>query len=174
MSYTADARIEHLFNDTFWSDFRMVMEMERKTIRQGKRKVVSRLFHATNDKEAIAAWRSDLNRILLVFNVRSIVFVWPLLTINSQTELAINTHVAIANTHALVSDVHCGVSNTHAIVSDIHRNVIKIQEGSDGQHQAVRDTRCSSASLNKCLPPPRLKIGQRSRLLLGPVTYACV
>jgi len=49
--------------------------MERKIIKQGKRKAVSRFFHVTNDKETIAAWRSDLNRILLVFNVRSVGFV---------------------------------------------------------------------------------------------------
>jgi len=53
----------------------MVTEMERKTIKQGKRNVLSRFFHATNDKETIAGWRTDLNRILLVFNVRSVMFV---------------------------------------------------------------------------------------------------
>jgi len=52
-----------------------------------------------------------------------------------------NTHVAVANTHIIVSDVHHNVLNTHAVVSDIHRNVIKIQEGSDSQRQVVGDTR---------------------------------
>jgi len=101
--------------------------MERKTIKQGKRNVLSRFFHATNDKETIAGWRSDLNRILLVFNVRSVMFVWLLFIIDLQTELAINTHITVADTHTLVSD--------------IHRNVIKNQEGNNSQHQAVGDTR---------------------------------
>jgi len=104
----------------------MVAEIQGKTIKQGKRNVLSRLVHPKSDRETITTWRSDLNRILLVFNVRSVVFVWSLLTINSKTELVINTHVTTVN--------------THAIVSDIHRNVIKIQEGTDS-HQAVGDTR---------------------------------
>jgi len=83
-----------------------------------------------------------------MFNVRFVVSMRPLLTINSQTELAINTHVTVldihrgvANTHTLVSDVHHGVLNTHAIVSDIHRNILKSQEGTDTKHWMVRGTR---------------------------------
>ena len=83
-----------------------------------------------------------------MFNVRFVVFVWLLLTINFQTELAINTHVTVSNIHqdvmdsrTLVSDVQRGVLNTHAIVSDIHRNILKTQEGTNSQHQAVGDTR---------------------------------
>jgi len=70
---------------------------------------------------------SDLNRILLVFNVRPAAFAWSLLTINSQTELAINTHVTVLD--------------THTIVSDIHRNMLKGQEGTDGRHRVVSDIR---------------------------------
>ena len=32
---------------------------------------LSRFFHSRDDKDAIAAWESDLNRILHVFNVCS-------------------------------------------------------------------------------------------------------
>jgi len=46
-----------------------------KVIEQSKRSAVYRYFHAKNDKEQIAAWRSDLNRILQVFNVRSIILI---------------------------------------------------------------------------------------------------
>jgi len=137
----------------------MIAEIQRKTTKQGERNAVSRFFHATSDKETIAGWRLDLDRILNVFNVRSVVFVWPLLTINFQTELVLNTHVAVTNTHILVSDVHRDVLDTRAMVSDIHRGVIKIQEGSDSQRQAVGDTRYPSASPNKRSPPPRLKTG---------------
>ena len=62
--------------------------------------------------------------------MRSAVFAQLLLTIHPQTELAINTHVT-------VSDIRHDVMNTHAIVSDIHRNILKGQEGSDGQRRTV-------------------------------------
>jgi len=52
--------------------------------------------------------------------VRSIVSVWRLLTLPFQTELAINTHVA--------------VSELGRKVSDIHRTVVKGQETSDGKN----------------------------------------
>ena len=49
-------------------------EIQGNVSKQDKRNVISRHFHAKNDKERIAAWKLDLNRILHVFNVRSIVF----------------------------------------------------------------------------------------------------
>jgi predicted YcjX-like family ATPase len=55
-------------------------EIQRKIIKRGKRNALSRLFHAKIDKETIAAWKSDLNKILLVFNVRSVVVMWLLFT----------------------------------------------------------------------------------------------
>ena len=42
-------------------------------MKQGKRNVVSRHILAKNDKEKIAGWKSDLVRILHIFNVRYIV-----------------------------------------------------------------------------------------------------
>jgi len=118
VSYTSNAHFECPVDD-IWSDFRVVAEIRRDIIKQGKRNGLSRFFHATSDKEVIPAWRLDLSRILLVFNVRSVVFVQPLLTVNSQTELAINTHVAVVNTHTLVSDVHHDVVNIHTLVLDM-------------------------------------------------------
>jgi len=53
-------------------DRRTVAEIRGKIIKQSGRNSVSRFFHARNDKETIAVWRSDLNRILIVFNVRSV------------------------------------------------------------------------------------------------------
>jgi len=46
-------------------------EIQRKVVKQNGRNAVSRLVHAKNDKEKIAAWKLDLDRILHVFNVRS-------------------------------------------------------------------------------------------------------
>ena len=133
-------------------------EIQRKVIKQSKRKAVSRLFHAKNDKETIVAWKSDLNRILHVFNVRSVTSVWPPLTGHSQTELSINTHVIVSdirrdvvNTHTLVSDVrqgvadtrsvvselHHNVTDTHTIVSDIHRVMVENRDGTGGKNLSV-------------------------------------
>jgi hypothetical protein len=91
-------------------------EIRRKLTEKGRRKTVSRIVHAKDDKETIATWRSDLSRILLVFNVSSVVVVWLLLTVYSQTELALNTH---------------------AMVYDMHHIVVTGQEGVDGENVLV-------------------------------------
>ena len=93
-------------------------------IKQGKRNVISRHLHAKNDKDKIAGWKLDLNRILQVFNVRSVIPVWPLLTLDHQVELVINIHV--------------GVSDTRIMVSDIHRTIVK---GGGGKRLLVSDSR---------------------------------
>jgi len=49
-----------------------VGEIERNIIKQGKRNVISRHLRAEADKEKVAAWRLDLDKILQVFNVRSV------------------------------------------------------------------------------------------------------
>ena len=49
---------------------RIVAEIHRKIVKQGKRNVASKLFHSKNDKEKIAGWKQDLQMILQVFNVR--------------------------------------------------------------------------------------------------------
>ena len=122
-------------------------EIQRKVKNDGKRNVISRHFHARNDKEKIAGWKSDLNRILHVFNVRSIGSVWRLLTLHSQTELTINTHVIVSNTNVVVSDTHAivselehNVTSTHAIVSEIRHTMVKGQEGSGGKNLPVSDS----------------------------------
>ena len=49
---------------------RTVVGIERKIVMRGERNVLSRLFHATNDKDTIVGWKQDLNKILHIFNVR--------------------------------------------------------------------------------------------------------
>jgi hypothetical protein len=121
-----------------------VAEIERKVKEESRRNVALRLLHAKNDKDKIAGWASDINKILQIFNVRS--FAPPLasLTIGFQTELAIDTNVAVSGTYNIVSDVHKIVSGTHNIVSDTHnvvsdirRIVAKQHEASDGQDRPV-------------------------------------
>jgi hypothetical protein len=106
-------------------DRRTVAEIERNVVKLNKRSAVSRLFHSKNDKEKIAAWRLDLNRILHVFNVRSTSSSFTPLTIQFQTELAINTHGAVVN--------------TQNIVNDIHRTIVERREGPDGGDAPVSD-----------------------------------
>ncbi|KAF9792061.1 hypothetical protein BJ322DRAFT_9175 [Thelephora terrestris] len=89
-----------------------VAEIERKVKEQRERSLASRIFHARRDRGKIAAWTSDLKRILKIFD----------------TELAIDTNVA--------------VSNTQDMVLGIHRAVVKPQGASDGgnspTHTSVR------------------------------------
>ena len=119
-------------------------EIQRNIIKQGKRNVISRHVHAKSDKEKIAAWKSDLVRILHVFNVRSIVSVRLLLTRRSQTELAINTHATVSDTHVIVSELGQNVTSTQTMVSDIHRTMMRGQEGSDGKNLSVSEIRTLS------------------------------
>ena len=146
-------------------DRRTVAEIQGKIIEKSGRNLFSRLARAANDKDAIATWRMDLNRILHVFNVRSVVSVRLWLTNPLQTELAINTHV-------IVSDVHHGVANTQTMVSDIHRNMLKGQEGADDQHRSVSDNHTPFRHrMIKRSPLPRLEQGQRSKLPMDPGAY---
>ena len=86
------------------------MEIQEKIIKKGERNHISRLVYAKVDKETIAGWKLDLNRILHVFNVCSVVFTWLSLTVPFQTELAINTHVAVSDVHHDVSEIRRDVS----------------------------------------------------------------
>ncbi|KAF9785548.1 hypothetical protein BJ322DRAFT_1108988 [Thelephora terrestris] len=81
-------------------------QIQESVIELGKRNPVSRVVHATSDKNAVAGWKSELDRILQIF----------------KTELALHTDVE-------VSDTRQDVANTHKLVSDIHCTVVKGQEG---------------------------------------------
>ena len=93
--------------------------IQRGIVKQGKRNVIYRRLYAKNDKEKIAAWRSDLNSIFLAAHVRPIinsVGLW--LTLHSQVEFS-------------------KVSNTQAMVMEMHHNMLR----SDDPHLLVSDTR---------------------------------
>jgi len=128
----------------------------------------------------IAAWRSDLDRILRVFNVSSTVPARPSLTPHPQTELATNTrttvsdiHHGVANTHAIVSDARNDAANTRIIVSNIHRNALKNRGDTDGQILAVSWTFTRLLRSNR-LPLPRLTPGQQSWPEMDPITDICI
>ena len=48
-------------------------DVQKKLVKWGERNMISRRFHAKDDKETIAVWRLDLDKILQVFRVRSVV-----------------------------------------------------------------------------------------------------
>ena len=132
-------------------------QIQRSTIEPDKRNIISRTFSPKQDKAAIAAWRSDLDRIVRVFEVRSTVqSLLTLLTVHLQTELAIQTHVA-------VTDIREDVANTRELVSNMHRTMLKDQEGSDSRNQMVGNHGVLFA-IQKFLQLPRLKPGLQFQL----------
>jgi hypothetical protein len=114
-----------------------VAGIQEKVIEKGGRNLFSRLVHAKDDKDTIASWRLDLNRILHIFNVRPVAFAWLLPTVHFQTELAIDTNANVSDVRRDVTNTHTVVANTHTLVSDIHRNMLQNQGGDCGQRQSV-------------------------------------
>jgi len=49
-----------------------VAEIERNIVKQGERNTISRHLHAKSDREKIIASKLDLDKMLQVFNVRSV------------------------------------------------------------------------------------------------------
>ena len=80
---------------------------------------------------------SDLQRTSRHFCMSAVI------TLRSQTELAINTHTTVSRTQTVVSNTHIVVSNTHTMVSDIHRTIVHGQEGNDNK-PPVSDVRTSA------------------------------
>jgi LysM repeat protein len=114
-----------------------VAEIQEKAIEKAGRNLFSRLVHAKDDKDTVASWRLDLNRILHIFNVRPIFSAWLSPTVHLQTELAIDTNANVSDVRRDVTNAHTIVTNTHTLISDIHRNVVRSQGGTDGQKQSV-------------------------------------
>ena len=104
----------HIFNGS------AVSAIQRNVQRLGE---LSRHTLTKNDKKTIATWKSDLNRILHVFDVRFITYPFTSLTIHLQTELAVNTHLVAVDTQTMVSN--------------IHRTLLERQEEYDGGNHLV-------------------------------------
>jgi len=149
-------------------DHRTVKKIEEGVTKKMERNRLSMVFHARNDKEAITSWRSDLTRILAIFNVCSVVYVWLLLTVHSQAEVAINTnantsaiHCDVMSTQTTVSSIQHGVTSTHTLVSNIYHNMLQSQGEMGDQHHSVS---IASNLSTACSPSPRLKPGQWSQI----------
>ena len=111
-------------------------EIQEKVIEKAGRNLLSRLVYAKDDKDTIASWRLDLNRILHIFNVRFIAFVRLSPTI-FQTELAISTNANVSDVRRDVTNTHAVVTRTHTLISDIYRNVVQSPGGTYGQQRLV-------------------------------------
>ena len=97
----------------------------------------SRAFYAKNDDRPAGGWTYAESSF--VFNVRSVVFLWPVLVVNSQTEHPPNCFWRSRGRHgdiAVGSEVQRDVADTRVMVSDIHRNVVtQSQEGAENQRR---------------------------------------
>ena len=45
---------------------------QKNIVEKNERNVLSRALHARSDKDAIAAWKQEFNRILQIFSVRQV------------------------------------------------------------------------------------------------------
>ena len=105
-------------------------QIQRSAVEPDKRNFISRIFNARKDKDAVAAWRSELDRIVHVFEVRSLLHSLPaLLIVHLQTELAIHTHLAVSDVREDVGDIRVDVGDIREDVGDIRENVGDIRGG---------------------------------------------
>jgi len=162
--------------------------------------VISRRYHAKDDKEAIAAWNLDLNKIRRVFDVRPVTPLRPPLTARFQTELGIDTRAtgsdATTKHTAAISDVHRDVINAETIGSGVRHDDPNTQPIVSGVQSDITSTRTTASDIyrsklksregadgqnwavsatrtlspSKYLPLHSLTLGQRSRLQLNPVS----
>ena len=101
-------------------DRRTIAEIQGEVLKRGGRGRVSRFLHSRDDKDVIAAWKSDLNRLLHVFNVRSVrlclvVTDFPPL----KTELILNTHTIVTGIRWDVSKIREDSGILNQVVSDL-------------------------------------------------------
>ena len=120
---------------------RAIAEIRRHLVKCGKRNPISRRYHAKDDEELIATWGLEFNRILRVFNVCFVAFVWRLPTFCFQANPAMGAisgarQDAPNKHHPTVPGPRINVANVNS-ASDVHRNELKSWEGAGGQNPAV-------------------------------------
>ena len=111
-------------------------DIQERVSEKNERNTLTRAFYAGSDKDAIVAWKQEFSKILQIFHVCSVDSVWSLLTVSFQTELAINTHVAITSGRREVTD----------IVTNMHQDVLVIKESVSGKRRMVS---------RACFPPTK-------------------
>jgi len=118
-------------------------DVQEKVVKKNERNVVARAFYAKSDKDAIAAWKQEFSKILQIFQVRPLTFVWHSLTGSFQTELAVNTHVEVTGGRREVADLRQEVTSMRQEVTYMHQDVLVIKEGTSNKQRSVCQT-CSS------------------------------
>ena len=98
-------------------DCRIVDKIREKVTEKGERNRFSRALHAKSDKDTIAAWKSDLNRILHVFTVCLITCVRSSLIFRFQAQIAVNTNVIVSEIRSAVVNSREEANNTNSSVS---------------------------------------------------------
>jgi hypothetical protein len=144
-----------------------VTKIQGKVVKQGKRNGFHRFVVSKTDKDKITSWKQDLNRVLHVFNVRSIGSVgnsFANLAAAFQTELAIDTNMAVTDTKTIATDTKTiatdtktVVTDTQTMVADIHRNLLTEREGASGKNHSVGPTFYPSTI--ECLQSLRIEPG---------------
>jgi hypothetical protein len=124
-----------------------VVAIQKKLVKWGKRNAVSRRFHAKNNKETIAIWKLDLDKILQVFNVCPVIRVKTSVTLTLRFQREFTRPIVstiphdVTNTHTVIYDARNDVAKTHTSVSDIRHNALKSPQDTHGQDRMVNITR---------------------------------
>jgi hypothetical protein len=100
------------------SQFRTLAGIQSEIVKLGKRNAASQAVDANSDKDKIARWNRDLDRIRQIFNVRSV---------SSAPCVASDKHLP-----QIELDI-----NTNILVTDIHRKMMASPEDAIGQRQSV-------------------------------------
>ena len=134
-------------------------DIQRRVDEKNGRNLVSRAFNAQSDKDAIVAWKEDLNRTLHVFNVRSLNSKRNSLIVSFQTELSIDTNATVTDSHLEATKIRREVTDMHKEVTNMRQAVLEIKEGVLNKRSLVCQT--SSSPTNGFRPFLRLKRGLR-------------
>ena len=127
-------------------------EIQRNIVKRSKRNVISRRYHAKDDRKAISAWNSDLKGIRRVFDVRFVTPVRPPLTARFQTELGTDTRATdsdATNKHAAVSNVHRDATNPETVVSGVRHDVSNTQPIVSGPESGIASTRTTASDIHR-------------------------
>ena len=109
MSSTSDPHRDGFTDHALYR--RTVAEIQQEVIKKSERNVVPRVFNAKDDKEMIAGWKLDLNKILHIFSVRPADCTRLSLIVLFQAELATGTHMEVSDLHRK------SIGNQHPSVS---------------------------------------------------------
>ena len=140
--------------------------IQESAVEPDKRNSLSRIFNAKNDKGTVAAWRSDLDRILHVFEVRTTDHSLPtLLKVRLQTELALHTHAAVSNVHEVVANTQGVVANTHGVVANIHEVVANTHEAVANTHEVVANASELISDIHRTILKDQEGVGSRNQMV---------